>query len=61
LGLLQLANPATVALAKELTRYPVNGRKRSLRDATAELETAGHLTSAGTRYGQAAIARMIAG
>ena len=54
------ANPATVALAKKLARYPVNGRRRSLRDVAAELETAGHLTSAGTRYGAAAVARMIA-
>jgi DNA invertase Pin-like site-specific DNA recombinase len=54
------ANPATVALAKKLARYPVNRRKRSLREIAAELETAGHLTSAGTRYGAAAIARMIA-
>ena len=54
------ANPATVALAKKLARYPVNGRRRSLRDVAAELETAGHLTSARTRYGAAAIARMIA-
>ena len=50
----------TVALAKKLARYPVNGRRRSLRDVAAELETAGHLTSLGTRYGAAAIARMIA-
>jgi hypothetical protein len=53
-------NPATVALAKKLAHYPVNGRRRSLRDVAAELETAGHLTGAGTRYGAAAIARMIA-
>ena len=44
------ANPATVAL----------GRRRSLRDVAAELETAGHLTSKGSRYGGAAVARMIA-
>jgi DNA invertase Pin-like site-specific DNA recombinase len=54
------ANPATVALAKKLARYPVNGRRRSLRDVASGLETAGHLTSAGTRYGAAAVARMIA-
>ena len=50
-----------VALTKKLARYPVNGRKRSLRDIAAELEAAGHVTSAGTRYGAAAVARMIAG
>jgi DNA invertase Pin-like site-specific DNA recombinase len=51
---------ATVALAKRLYRYPVNGRKRSLRDIAAELETAGHVSIAGTRYGAAAVARMVA-
>jgi len=30
-------NPATVALAKKLARYPVRGRRRSLRDVAAEL------------------------
>jgi len=54
------ASPETVALAKKLARYPVNGRKRSLRDIAADLEAAGHVTSAGTRYGAAAVARMIA-
>ena len=54
------ANPTTVALAKKLARYPVNGRRRSLRDVAAELEKAGHVTSKGTAYGAAAIARMIA-
>jgi DNA invertase Pin-like site-specific DNA recombinase len=53
-------SPETVALAKKLARYPVNGRRRSLRDVAAELEAAGCLTSAGTRYGSAAVARMIA-
>jgi len=48
-------------LAKKLARYPVNGRKRSLRDIAADLEAAGHVTSAGTRYGAAAVARMIGG
>jgi DNA invertase Pin-like site-specific DNA recombinase len=53
------SSPETVALAKKLARYPVNGRKRSLRAVAAELEAAGHVTSARTRYGAAAIARMI--
>jgi hypothetical protein len=51
---------AMVALAKRLHRYPVNGRKRTLRDIAAELETAGHVSIAGTRYGAAAVARMVA-
>jgi hypothetical protein len=54
------ANPATVTLAKKLARYPINGRRRSLREIAAELEKAGLLTSAGTRYGAAAVNRMIA-
>ena len=54
-------NPEAVALAKRLHRYPVNNRKRSLRDIAAELETAGHITSAGKRYAAAAIARMVEG
>src|SRR5271166_948066 len=52
-------NPEAVALAERLHRYPVNTRKRSLRDIAAELETAGHIT--GKRYAAAAIARMVEG
>jgi DNA invertase Pin-like site-specific DNA recombinase len=54
----QERSPKMVALAKKLARYPTNGRKRSLRDVAAELEAAGH-TTAGKRYGAAAVARMI--
>ena len=53
------SSPQTVALAKKLRRYPLDGRKRSLREVAVELEAAGHVTSAGTRYGAAAVARMI--
>ena len=53
-------SPKMVALAKKLARYPVNGRKRSLRDVAAELESAGHVTADGTRYTATAVARMIA-
>jgi hypothetical protein len=45
---------------KKLARYPINGRHCSLREIAAELEAAGHVTSKGTPYGAAAIARMIA-
>ena len=48
-----------VALAKRLARYPTNGRKRSLRDVAAELETHGHVARSGKRYAATAIARMI--
>jgi DNA invertase Pin-like site-specific DNA recombinase len=34
-------SPAMVALARRLARYPVNGRKRSLRDIAVELERVG--------------------
>jgi DNA invertase Pin-like site-specific DNA recombinase len=53
-------DPEMVSLAKKLARYPVNGRKRSLRDVAAELEAAGHVTADGTRYAATAVARMIA-
>ena len=49
-----------VALAKRLSRYPVNRRKRSLRDIAAELEAQGHVATTGRRYEATAIARMIA-
>jgi hypothetical protein len=51
-------DPDMVALARKLARYPVNGRRRSLRDVAAELEASGHTTD-GKRYGAAAVARMI--
>jgi hypothetical protein len=35
------AKPETVALAKKLARYPVNGHHRSLREIAAELEAGG--------------------
>ena len=52
-------NPEMVALAKKLTRYTVNGRKRSLRDVAAELEAAGHTTADGKRYAATAVSHMI--
>ena len=53
-------SPEMVALAKKLARYPINGRKRSLRDVAAELEAQGHVTADGKRYAATAVARMIA-
>jgi DNA invertase Pin-like site-specific DNA recombinase len=53
-------NPEAVALAKRLHRYPIDKRKRSLRDIAAELEAAGHVTGAGKQYAATAIAKMIA-
>jgi DNA invertase Pin-like site-specific DNA recombinase len=54
------ASPETVALARKLARYPVNHRKRSLRDIAGELEAAGYVTSKGTRYTAMAVSRMVA-
>jgi DNA invertase Pin-like site-specific DNA recombinase len=53
-------SPEMVALAKKLARYPINGRKRSLRDVATALEAAGHVTTDGQRYAATAVARMIA-
>ena len=52
-------NPGAVALAKRLHRYPINGKRRSLREVAAELAIHGHTTRTGQPYGAAAIARMI--
>lgn len=48
-----------VALAKKLARYPINGRKRSLREIAAELEAQGHVTKAGRRCAATAVAQII--
>ena len=54
-------SPEMVALAKKLARYPVNGRKRSLREIAALLEAQGYVAASGKRYEATAVARMIAG
>ena len=46
-----------MALARKLRRYPTNGHKRSLREIAVELES--FVTRRGTRYGGAAVARMV--
>jgi DNA invertase Pin-like site-specific DNA recombinase len=53
-------NPEAVRLAKKLARYPVNLRKRTLRQVAAELEAQGHGSRAGKRYTATAIVRMVA-
>ena len=53
-------SPDMVALAKKLARYPVNGRKRSLREIAAALEAQGFVSAAGKRYASAAVTRMLA-
>jgi hypothetical protein len=52
-------DPATVELAKKLHRYPINGRRRSLRQVAAELAAAGCVVREGKPYEAAAIKRMI--
>jgi DNA invertase Pin-like site-specific DNA recombinase len=50
-----------VTLAKKLHRYPVNGKRRSLRDIAQELAAAGHLDSKGKVYSAQSIKNMIEG
>jgi hypothetical protein len=50
---------AMVALAKKLRRYPVNGRKRSLRDISAELEAQGYVNERGKPFNPNSIASML--
>jgi hypothetical protein len=52
-------SPEMVALAKKLHRYPVNGRRRSLRVISGELASHGYLTANGKPYAAEAIKRMI--
>jgi hypothetical protein len=46
-------SPEAVALARRLRRYPTNGHKRR------RVESAGFVARRGTRYGGAAVARMV--
>jgi hypothetical protein len=46
-------------MRRSTTEYPTNGHKRSLREIAVELESAGFVTRRGTRYGGAAVARMV--
>lgn len=52
-------NADMVALAKRLHRYPVNGRRRSLREVSAELATQGHVAASGKPFGAEAVRRMV--
>ena len=54
-------SPEVVRVAKRLHRYPVNGKRRSLRDVSAALASAGFVASSGKPFGAAAIARMVGG
>jgi DNA invertase Pin-like site-specific DNA recombinase len=48
-----------VALARKLRRYPVNGRRRSLRDVSAELAAKGFVSASGKPFEATAVARML--
>lgn len=52
-------NPEAVTLAKKLHRYPVNGKRRSLRQVAAAMAAQGALGSNGEPYTAMAIKRMI--
>ena len=51
--------PAMVRLAKRLHRYPVNGRRRSLREVAKALAQAGYVASSGKPFDAKSIARMV--
>ncbi len=48
-----------VGLAKKLHRYPVHGRRRSLREVAAELAVQGFVSAKGTPFTAAAVSRMV--
>jgi DNA invertase Pin-like site-specific DNA recombinase len=54
-------DPAMVTLAKKLHRYPVNGKRRSLRDIAGELAQAGYLDSKGKAFSAQSIKNMVEG
>jgi DNA invertase Pin-like site-specific DNA recombinase len=51
--------PEMVHLAKRLHRYPVNGKRRSLRDISRTLAQLGHVASSGKPFDAKSIARMV--
>ena len=48
-----------VMLAKKLARYPVNGRKRSLRDIAVELQAQGYVNERGAVFNPKSIMSML--
>ncbi|ANY78905.1 serine recombinase [Microvirga ossetica] len=52
-------NPDMVALAKKLHRYPVNSKRRSLREIATELAAQGFVGANGQTYAAMSIKRMI--
>jgi DNA invertase Pin-like site-specific DNA recombinase len=54
-------DPDMVRLAKRLHRYPVNGKRRSLRDVSGALAQAGFKTCSGKSFTAEAVSRMVRG
>jgi DNA invertase Pin-like site-specific DNA recombinase len=52
-------NPDLVRLAKRLHRYPVNGKRRSLRGVSNALAQSGFVTRTGRPYTAEAVSRMV--
>jgi hypothetical protein len=52
-------NAAMVMLAKKLARYPVKGRKRSLRDIAVELKAQGYVNERGAVFTPKSISSML--
>jgi DNA invertase Pin-like site-specific DNA recombinase len=52
-------SPEAVSLARKLRRYPINGHMRSFNEIAVELQLKGFVTRHGTRYGAAAVQRMV--
>ena len=51
--------PELLRLAKRLHRYPVNGKRRSLRAVSKALASAGYVSSSGKPYDAKSVSRMI--
>jgi hypothetical protein len=56
---LRRARRGDVTLAKKLRRYPVNGRKRSLREIAVELEAQGYVNERSKVFNPKPIASML--
>lgn len=54
-------HPEMVSLAKKLHRYPVNGRRRSLREVASELAAQGYTGHDGEPFAAMSIKRMVEG
>jgi DNA invertase Pin-like site-specific DNA recombinase len=53
------SKPEVVAIARRLAREPLDGRRRTLRDVSAELAAQGHVTKTDKPYAPTAVGRMI--